>query len=219
MKSSRQSSHPVPASGSSNDPSSDSMGGNHQQNVVGGDAAGSACPSVELNELLREFYGGPAGFSQLAEFESRTEVPEPYDRLLDHHEHMTVTVESFHRESVEVEVHQSHVRDGWYSREITLKGANSGHVVQYGIVRLHIDSLAPEVWRRIESRSTPLGRVLIEHDVMREVHLCGLWKAQAGPCLANHLRTKIGAILFGRTALIYCDGEPAIQLLEIVSEV
>lgn len=177
-----------------------------------------ACPSVELTELLHEFYDGPAGFSQLGEFEAVDRVPAPFDRLLDHNEHMTVTVEDFHNEEVEVDVHQCHVREGWYSREITLKGHRSGHVVQYGIVRLDIKSLSDHVWREIESQTTPLGRVLIKNNVLRTVQLCGLWKVQAGPCLATHLRVPIGTTIYGRTALIYCDGEPAIQLLEIVSE-
>lgn len=177
-----------------------------------------ACHNVELTELLHEFYGGPAGFSQLAEFESVSSVPSPYDRLLDHNEHMTVTVEAFHNEEVDVDVHQCHVRNGWYSREITLKGVRSGHVVQYGIVRLDIKSLSDHVWREIESETTPLGRVLIKNNVLRTVQLCGLWRTKAGPCLATHLRVPIGTTVYGRTALIYCDGEPAIQLLEIVCD-
>jgi chorismate-pyruvate lyase len=73
------------------------------------------------------------------------------------------------------------------------------------------------VWQRIESQEVPLGRVLIEHDVLREVQLCELWQIHAGPSLASLLRIKTGDTVYGRTALIFCDGEPAIELLEIVT--
>ena len=151
------------------------------------------------------------------EFEPIESAPEPYDELLNHHKHMTVTVESHYGENVDVHVHRCQQQENWYAREITLATTESRRIVQYGIVRLDTTALDEPVWRRIESQQVPLGRVLIEHNVLREVQLCGLWRIQAGPSLAALLRVTIGSILWGRTALIYCDGEPAIQLLEILT--
>tara|TARA_R110002049_G_scaffold2750_2_gene21409 strand:+ start:117716 stop:118291 length:576 start_codon:yes stop_codon:yes gene_type:complete len=172
---------------------------------------------VKIETLLDQFYGRPPGYQQLGDFASADEVPPPYDSLLDHNEHMTVTVESHYGEPVDVVVHQTVRQDNWYSREITLVTSNSRRIVQYGIVRLNIDALEPEVWQQIESQEIPLGRVLIEHNVLREVELCELWKVKSGPCLASLLHLSIGQTVYGRTALIYCDGEPAIELLEIVA--
>jgi hypothetical protein len=62
-----------------------------------------------------------------------------------------------------------------------------------------------------------LGRVLIEHDVLREVQLCGLWEVQPGSSLAELMQLDTDKQVYGRTALIYCDKAPAIELLEIVS--
>lgn len=172
---------------------------------------------VELDELLDEFYADPIGHHQLAEFELVESVPPPNDRLLDHHAHMTVTVESHYGEKVDVNVHRCKREDNWYSREITLVTQQSRKVVQYGIVRLDITQLEPVVWQQIESQSIPLGRVLIEHNVLRVVQKCHLWKVLAGPSLASILHLQIGDELYGRTALIFCDGAPAIELLEIVT--
>ena len=172
---------------------------------------------VKIEQLLDQFYGRPPGYQQLGDFESVAEVPPPYDALLNHHKHMTVTVESHYGEPVDVVVHQTGRTDNWYSREITLVTTQSRRIVQYGIVRLNIDALETEVWRQIESQQTPLGRVLIQHNVLREVELCELWRINAGPCLAALLRQSIGETVYGRTALIHCDGEPAIELLEIVA--
>lgn len=174
---------------------------------------------VKIEHLLDQFYGQPTGYHQLGEFASVSSVPPPYDELLDHNKHMTVTVESFYGESVDVVVHQKNQKDHWYSREITLVTESSRRIVQYGIVRLNIGVLGEEVWRQIESEELPLGRVLIRHNVLREVELCELWQIKAGPCLAAMLHRGIGETVHGRTALIYCDGEPAIELLEIVTPV
>ncbi|MEL6106739.1 MAG: hypothetical protein AAFU85_11900 [Planctomycetota bacterium] len=178
---------------------------------------------VKIEALLSEFYGGEGGFGALGDFTSRTSLEQPYDALLNHHAHMTVTVESHHGEKVDVSVHRHQRRKDssgdWYSREIILRTQGSDTVVQYGIVRLNVSALAPEVWQRIESRQVPLGRVLIEHNVLREVQLCELWHVRSGPALAKLLEIDPGDETFGRTALIYCDGEPAIELLEIVAPV
>ena len=172
---------------------------------------------VKIEQLLDQFYADPPGYSQLGEFCSVRDVPPPYDTLLDHHAHMTVTVESHYGEPLDVTVHRTKRDGSWYSREITLQTQQTKKIVQYGIVLLNVDCLEPTVWQRIASQHVPLGRVLVEHNVLREVQLCELWRVQAGPNLASLLEISIGETLFGRTALIYCDGEPAIELLEIVS--
>jgi len=172
---------------------------------------------VDLNKLLNEFYDDPVGHSQLGEFERASAIPDPYDRLLNHHAHMTVTVESYYGQPVDVHVHRHHRSDRWYAREITLVTSRSRRIVQYGIVRLKPEILAPEVWQRIENRETPLGRVLIDHNVMREVELSELWRVEAGPSLAGLMHLRVGDRLYGRTALIHCDGVPTIELLEIIA--
>lgn len=174
---------------------------------------------VDINELLNEFYDQPIGHSQLGEFEAVRSVPSPYDRLLDHHSHMTVTVEQHYGQKVDVHVHRHHSKGDWYAREITLVTSQSRRIVQYGIVRLNIQTLEPHVWKQIEEQSIPLGRVLIDNHVLREVQLCGLWRVQAGPSLAGMMHLRVGDVLYGRTALIFCDRSPAIELLEIVAPV
>lgn len=179
----------------------------------------SDTPSVNLDRLIQTFYHDPSGTQALGVFCETERPPEPYNRLLNHNEHMTVTVEEYYGQNVDVQVHRTR-RDGvWYSREITLVTSESRRIVQYGIVRINTDSIAPKVFKEIESETIPLGRVLIEHDVLREVQLCELWQVRIGQCLASMLHLTIGTTTYGRTALIYCDGEPAIELLEILTPV
>jgi chorismate-pyruvate lyase len=190
-------------------------------------------PAIDLYALVGLFYDDPA---RLADFEpAERPLSPPFGELLDHQGHMTVTIERFHGEEVDVQVARTHfsspalsgsdhpvpdqlaMQRPWYAREITLVGQRSQRTVQYGIVRLYPHRFDPLVWAEIESEQTPLGRVLIRHQVLREVELCQLWRVTAGESLARLLRVAPQSLTYGRTARIYCDGEPAIELLEIVA--
>jgi len=177
----------------------------------------STKPTIEINKLMNQFYNWPSDESEVGLIELVDVVPPPYEKLLNHHSHMTVTVEAFHDEKVDVVVHRAKRDACWYQREITLLTEQTKRPVLYGMVRLNVDLLNEESWRRIESRQVPLGRVLIEHNLMCDVELCALWKVQVGPTLGSLMQREVGDKLYGRTALIYCNGDPAIELLEIVS--
>lgn len=186
-------------------------------------------PPVDLRELVGLFYDPVESLGEFRRCLTAQEVPQPQRDLLNHHAHMTVTVEAFHDCPVEVRVartlfsEQDHSAErestngAWYAREITLHRQTDHAPVQYGIVRLFYELLAPKVWKEIESQSIPLGRVLINHNVLREVELCELWEVNAGAPLADLIKVRTHETVFGRTARIFCDGRPAIELLEIVT--
>jgi chorismate-pyruvate lyase len=77
--------------------------------------------------------------------------------------------------------------------------------------------LDPEVRQQIEQGRIPLGRVLIEHNVLRNVRLLSLWKVTPGAELLNLFGMEKPDTCYGRTALIYCNGVPAVELLEVVT--
>lgn len=172
--------------------------------------------TADLETLVGLFYDQ---VEDLATFTPRhfSELPPVYRRLLAHTGHMTVTVEDRHASPVNVEVLQVHQTPSHYSRKILLRRQSDNRVVQFGIVRLALETLEPPTRDEILSQRTPLGRVLIEHGVMRAVQLLGLWEVACGRDLAELFQTSPSHTTFGRTALIYCNGEPAIELLEIVA--
>ncbi|GAB5401860.1 MAG: hypothetical protein Aurels2KO_00910 [Aureliella sp.] len=176
----------------------------------------STPPVVELDELLALFYDDT---NQLGQFAAKTadECPAAYQDMLAHTAHMTVTVQRRHGCLVDVEVLDSRTTDTHYIRKILLCRQSDSRVVQFGIVRLALSALQPDVRDEIMAQESPLGSVLIKHDVLREVELHGLWEVVCGPEMASALQTEIGKVTYGRTALIYCDGEPAVELLEVVA--
>lgn len=170
----------------------------------------------DLGELVHLFYGRLDDLALFRQVDG-SQMPEPYGRLLDHEHHMTVTVESFHGSLVDVQV-LAHDQDRTtYRRKILLKRQTDQAVVMFGIVRLHLEHLAQDVRAEIESRQKPLGRILIEHKVLRRVELGKLWEVTPGQELQRHFNLSSPEVTFGRTAIIHCNDQPAIELVEIVS--
>ena len=169
-------------------------------------------------------------------------IPAPFSSLLVHHSHMTVAMESFHGHSVSLEV----VNEGpdlmhgktSYTREILLKSpvfndkafgvtlrhdehqkTNENRVVQYGVVRINLDHLPPDVVARIQDGSMPLGRILIEADLHREVRCVGVFEVLPGPDfgkLCLHPKEQSVPRTYGRFATISVFEQPVIELFEVV---
>jgi chorismate-pyruvate lyase len=169
-----------------------------------------------LADLVGAFYPDPARLGHFAPC-SADSMPSEYRGLLDHNHHMTVTVERFHRSPVSVDVLEVREDAEWYSRRILLRRQSDDRVVQFGIVRLQFDYLPAAVIEEIRARAIPLGRILIQHNVLRDVELSQLWQVTCGPDLCGYFAAGVNTITFGRTAIIFCGNQPAIQLLEIVA--
>jgi len=168
-----------------------------------------------LDELLGLL--PPADFIQSSVFVPPEKVPEPYHHLLVHQHHMTVTVESHHGDLVDVRVLAFRQDGDSYARKILLALKKTGKVVQFGLVRIHLQYCSPEVRAEILARRTPLGRILIQHDVLRRIEPTAYLRIVPGAEMMAWFGIKTPTPTYGRLAFIHCDGQPAIELLEIVA--
>lgn len=186
-------------------------------------AAPLPCPSHlpprgamhDLAAIAAPFYPSLAALGRFDEVAAE-EMPLAYQILLAHDDHMTVTVEAFHDSLVDVRVLDDRDEGNVYTRSSLLVTRSTGAVVQLGIMRINLAGLSEEVRREIESRRTPLGRILIRHNVLRRVELRRLWRIEPGPALVEHLGAAPGQPIYGRTARILVEERPAVELLEIV---
>lgn len=169
----------------------------------------------DLQTLVGLFYADGSELGCFAEIAPGDMPPLPR-KLLAHEHHMTVTVERHHGSPVDVAVLRKLVTSAHYAREILLARQSDGQVVQHGIMRVNFQYLDAPTRAEIESESTPLGRILIHRNLLRSVHLFSLWKIDPGPRLREVLQLAGDDPVFGRTALICVNGDPAIELLEIV---
>jgi chorismate-pyruvate lyase len=176
-------------------------------------------PIIELEQLTSLF--PETEYSPLyhqARHIAREAAPEPYHRMLVHEHHMTVTMESYHDCQVEVEVVESRSIDDLYCRKILLRNDATKEVVQFGIVRFNFEFVTEAVRKEIESQKIPLGRVLIQHNVLRHIDLGAIIELTAGPGLSHYLQMDETAVTYGRMATIFCDGLPAVDLFEVSSQ-
>jgi hypothetical protein len=145
------------------------------------------------------------------------EVPPPYHGLLVHEHHMTVTVEAHHGDRVDVRILARQHQGDSYARKILLTLHGSGRVVQFGIMRIHLQYCSPMVRDEIVAGQTPLGRILIRHNVLRRIQPTEYLRVLPGAAVASWFGLQRPLTTYGRLALIHCDGQPAVELLEIVA--
>lgn len=145
------------------------------------------------------------------------DMPEPYRGLLVHDQHMTVTVEAFHGGPVDVRILARRQDGDVYARKILLVHQATGKVVQFGIVRIDLSMTSDPVRDAIVAGDTPVGRILIDNDVLRRIEPVAYLKITPRPLQMARFGMAAPAPLYGRLAIIHCDGQPAVELLEVVA--
>jgi chorismate-pyruvate lyase len=170
-------------------------------------------PHAALADLCDGFFAD-VGFVDACPRLEAHELPAAARHLLVHREHMTLRLAEHYGAAPTLHVLQSTVHPDRYARKITLHVPGRPRPVEFGIVHIRLDPLASAVRDAILAGQTPLGELLIAHGVMRRVSPRWYFQFPAD--------TPIGGLLgpaggFGRVGTIYCDEEPAIELLEVVA--
>ncbi len=171
--------------------------------------------SNTISPLISLFF---ASQDELGVFEpvESSDLPDAYQSLLAHTDHMTVTVEAWHNSHVDVRVLDEQIADDSYARKILLVLQRDASPVQFGIMRINLAGLPEIVQLEIKSQALPLGRIMIRHHLMREVELCQLWRVLPSLELQSQLQLEDSNPIYGRTARILVADQPAVELLEIV---
>ena len=172
-------------------------------------------PVKELRLLLAFFGDGAAPHSQGV---AAADLPEPARTLLVHHGHMTETLEHRHGGPVRVVPYATRREGDIYGRRLDLLRGD-GMVVMTGVMLVNLAMCDAAVRAEILSEAAPLGRILIDRNVMRRVHTQSFLRVDADDPLVLRFGssgTWAPRPAFGRFATIFCDDRPAIDVLEIV---
>ncbi len=173
----------------------------------------------DASQALSYLYGGvhgPAGAVLRAEQISAADLPHPAAQLLGHDHHMTVALSEHYGEPVRLKVLTERLEADQYAREILLRLPGSERVVEYGIVRIDLELMPAAVVRAIREQSTPLGEILIQHDVLRNIEILWFLRFPDDSPLTRHFDSVEVGVLYGRIGVIHCNHLPAIELLEVV---
>lgn len=170
--------------------------------------------AADLAELYATF-GESGAAVPSARVVEPADAPAYARELLAHHSHMTVTLERHHGGPVSVEVSAARREGARYARKIILRRPDGG-VVLCGIMRFDFRHCSAEVRDKIVEGKTPLGRILIEHNVLRSVSMHALLKLEPTAEIMKIFGLAAPEPVYGRLATIFCNHEPAVDLLEIV---
>ena len=129
---------------------------------------------------------------------------------------MTSTLREFHGQALRLNVLDQRVEGDVYSRSINLALQANGRIVEYGFVRMDMRLVPPSVRAEILEKATPLGDILIKHRVLRRIDPKWFLRFGEDSPMLEWFGTSRPAEAFGRLGVIHCDGQAAIELLEVV---
>lgn len=129
---------------------------------------------------------------------------------------MTLRLREHFGQDVDLHVLSSSQDGDIYQRRITLTLDGTARVVEVGLVRIDLGYTSDSVRAAILDRKMPLGDVLIRANVLRRIEPKWYYRfAEDCPLLADFGEAQPQSA-YGRLGTIYCDEQPAIELLEIV---
>lgn len=172
-----------------------------------------------MSEPTVESLFAPFGNDDLPKYTVVTaeQMPEPYRKLLAHKHHMTVTVEERDGGPVDVKVLSEEMADDDYRRRIVLLSKKTRKPVLFGVIYVDLARTSDAVREAIIEGKTPLGTILIKHNVLREIEPVAYLKIEPGDRQLGWFELEESGPMYGRLAVIHVDGEPAVQLFEVVA--
>jgi hypothetical protein len=174
--------------------------------------------AAALAELTSGFVGAESLAGSVRTV-AATELPEPFRRLLDHQKHMTLVLTSHYGAFLELRVKEMHYEGDLYSRKILLLTPREHRVVEYGLVRLDLRYVPEEVWREILQMRAPMGEILLRHNILQHVQPRWFLRCDPDSALLRWYGVRSDTPLYGRLGTIFCNDEPAVEVLEIVTGV
>ncbi len=144
------------------------------------------------------------------------DIPDPYRALLVHRDHMTTRLSEHHGNPVSLKVLHYDIDGDVYRRKIVLSSSYPQKIVEFGLVRIDLRYTPRAVRDAIVKRETPLGDILIQHNVLRRIDPRWYVRMRSDCTLLQDLKSLPEQEVFGRVGTIYCDEQPAVELLEVV---
>lgn len=171
-------------------------------------------PLAALADLCDGLFDAPENVAAARRIDVE-QLPAQAKTLLVHREHMTAMLERTFGAPVALRVLRELRGERHYARRIELSLKSTGQVVEVGAVWIDMRHLPPAVAAEVLSRHAPLGDILIRHNVLRRISPRWYFVFPADSEIGRAFGGR--GPVYGRVGTIYCDDEPAIELLEVVS--
>lgn len=160
-------------------------------------------------------------------FLSKSELPQPYRKLLAHDRDMTSTLKKFHEaESIRVEALETVSEGALYHRLVTLWVPDNNtppaldpsleKPVEFGAIRIHLNRFPDQAQDWILQESRPLGRILHDANVAYISRPEKFFQTKTDDWIGQALRMPPSTTVYGRCNVLWDGNEPEHPLAEIV---
>lgn len=160
---------------------------------LGSDWEGGAV--TESTSELLAFAG--LSVAELTIMEDR-QLPDPYRELLVHDRDMTPALESFHGDSLHLDVLSKELAGEVLLRLVMLVCDRDEQPVVYGVIRIFLDRFEDGVRALILDCYKPLGAILAQHQVVHTSHPTVFFAIQAKQSICEAFNLDGSQTLYGR---------------------
>jgi hypothetical protein len=145
------------------------------------------------------------------------EIPEPYHSLLVHKTDMTSTLETFHGETLHIEVLGRQIHGNEYRREVVLVLDKSRRRVEFGAIKINLSLFSNEAREEIQRAQQPLGRILNTFNIPFSSHPSVYLRIVGDGFISSALKVFKASYLYGRrNSLLNPQGRSLAEIVEIL---
>lgn len=142
------------------------------------------------------------------------QMPEPYKSLLVHFNDMTPTLETYHKESIYIEVLRHQQRGQFYFREVILRLENSDQPVEFGAIKIDLSLFKSAARQLILEGHVPLGHIMEIQHINHQCRPKAFFELDADAFIGGALQTTVGQVLYGRRNSLLDENN--VSLAEVV---
>ena len=143
-------------------------------------------------------------------------VPPPYRQLLVHSRDMTSVLQEFHGQRIHLE-HVELRRDADRVLRQVVLTLEDGRPAEFGAIEISLAGLPPPAQQDVLACRTPLGAILLGHNIAYTSQTRGFFELNADAVVAQSLGIAENSSLFGRTNdLFTSSGNILAQVVEIL---
>ena len=125
-------------------------------------------------------------------------MPQSYKNLLVHTNDMTSTLANFHHEGISLQVLDLQNSAGALYRKVLLIGDDSARPVEFGAIKINLDSFAPEPRKEIGDGKRPLGSIFQKYNIDHHCDPFSFISVLSDSIINAALKLEESQILFGR---------------------
>jgi chorismate-pyruvate lyase len=147
-------------------------------------------------------------------------VPQPYKRLLIHHDDMTPTLEKYHGRDIHLRLLGRRRKGTGYFREVVLLLDGTEKPVEFGAIKIYLDRFGAEARRQILEAQRPLGHIMQECAVKHSSRPKAFLRLASDHFINDALQLTGANVLYGRRNTLFDPQErPLAEIVEILPPV